>query len=80
MKTARPKLNYPVDASAGDRSSRGGPRGPPSRDVTISKALSWMLRHGALKSGLPLDSEGYANVAELLRSFPSHLPTLIPSY
>ena len=53
----------------GGASSRGG-RGPPSRDVTISKAMSFVLRHGADKEGLKLDENGYANVAELVRENP----------
>ncbi|KAI9809511.1 MAG: hypothetical protein M1827_006817 [Pycnora praestabilis] len=43
-----------------------GSGGGPSREVTISKAVSWILRHGAEKEGLILNKEGYANVAELL--------------
>ncbi|KAE8357089.1 KptA family-domain-containing protein [Aspergillus caelatus] len=43
-------------------------RGKPSggRDVTVSKALSLLLRHAAEKEGLKLDSQGYANVADVL--------------
>ena len=40
--------------------------GGPSRQLAISKALSWVLRHGAEKEGLALDDAGYANVAELV--------------
>lgn len=36
------------------------------RDVQISKALSYLLRHGALKEKLPIDSNGYVPVAVLL--------------
>ena len=44
-------------------------RGKPSggRDVTVSKALSLLLRHAAEKEGLKLDSQGYANVADVVR-------------
>lgn len=56
------------------RGGRGGGRGGKDRkrregddpDRTISKALSWMLRHGAEKEGLKLRGDGYANVAELV--------------
>ncbi|QLL32975.1 hypothetical protein HG536_0D04970 [Torulaspora globosa] len=36
------------------------------RDVQISKALSYLLRHGALKEKLPIDTDGYVPVAVLL--------------
>ncbi|KAL3468455.1 KptA family-domain-containing protein [Aspergillus heterothallicus] len=48
----------------GDR--RGGGGGPPSREVTVSKALSYLLRHAAEREGLKIDSQGYANVADVL--------------
>ncbi|KAL4925611.1 tRNA 2'-phosphotransferase [Aspergillus undulatus] len=44
----------------------GRDRKPPSREVTVSKALSFLLRHGAEKEGLKIDSRGYANVADVL--------------
>ncbi|KAH0541361.1 hypothetical protein FGG08_004199 [Glutinoglossum americanum] len=48
-------------------SGRGDGRGDEkSRVITISKALSWILRHGAQKEGLKLDPAGYANVEKLL--------------
>lgn len=37
------------------------------RDVQISKSLSYLLRHGALKEKLPIDSNGYVLVSTLLR-------------
>ncbi|KAI9884619.1 MAG: hypothetical protein M1823_003606 [Watsoniomyces obsoletus] len=58
--------------SSNTRGSRGRGRGggssggPPSREVTVSKALSFILRHGAEKEGLKLDEKGYARVDELL--------------
>ena len=55
----------PGRRGGGGGGSRGG-RGPPSREVTISKAMSFVLRHGAEKEGLKLDENGYANVAELV--------------
>lgn len=50
----------------GGGSSRGG-RPPQSREMTVSKAMSFVLRHGAEAEGLKLDENGYANVAELVR-------------
>ncbi len=49
----------------GGGSSRGG-RPPQSRETTVSKAMSFVLRHGAEAEGLKLDENGYANVAELV--------------
>lgn len=40
---------------------------PSKRDVQISKAMSYLLRHGAVKEGLPIDSNGFIPVAVLLR-------------
>ncbi|KAL4921038.1 KptA family-domain-containing protein [Aspergillus aurantiobrunneus] len=46
---------------------RGGrDRKPPSREVTVSKSLSLLLRHAAEREGLKIDSQGYANVADVL--------------
>jgi 2'-phosphotransferase len=42
-----------------ERSSPGGGSGP-GREVQLSKALSRLLRHQAEKSGIKLDSEGFA--------------------
>lgn len=35
-------------------------------DVQLSKKLSWLLRHGAVKKGISLDEEGYAKITNLL--------------
>ncbi|KAL2810424.1 KptA family-domain-containing protein [Aspergillus granulosus] len=48
------------------RGDRRGGGGPPSREVTVSKALSYLLRHAAEREGLKIDSQGYANVADVL--------------
>ncbi|MCJ1264376.1 hypothetical protein MMC22_004247 [Lobaria immixta] len=52
------------------RGGRGGGGGggsdAQSRETTISKATSYVLRHGAAKEGVRLDENGYANVADLL--------------
>lgn len=58
------------------------PRRPPNPDTTISKALSYILRHGAHKEGLPLTPDGYAPVSTLLslprfKSLHLTLPTLL---
>ncbi|CCH59643.1 hypothetical protein TBLA_0B08270 [Henningerozyma blattae CBS 6284] len=37
------------------------------RDVHISKALSYLLRHGAVKENLKIDSNGYILVSDLLK-------------
>lgn len=36
------------------------------RDVSISKALSWLLRHGATKEKLDIDEEGYVPLQQVL--------------
>lgn len=38
----------------------------PKRDIQISKALSYLLRHGAVKEKLNIDSNGYIPVSEIL--------------
>lgn len=52
--------------------ARGRGKGRGRRDdgpnTKISKALSYILRHGAEKEGLKLRGDGYANVAELVSS------------
>ena len=47
--------------------SKGRPSDQQSRETTISKAISFVLRHGAIKEGLELDENGYANAADLVR-------------
>lgn len=37
------------------------------RDVQISKSLSYLLRHGALKERLPIDKNGYIPIGEVLK-------------
>lgn len=36
------------------------------RDIEISKAMSWILRHGALKEGLEIGSDGFLELSILL--------------
>ncbi|CAH0400281.1 unnamed protein product [Chilo suppressalis] len=38
-----------------------------SRDIHLSKSLSWLLRHGAIKEGLKISSEGYVDVNSILQ-------------
>ncbi|OAX78510.1 hypothetical protein ACJ72_07180 [Emergomyces africanus] len=44
----------------------GEGRSEPSREVAVSKALSYILRHAAEREGVKIDSHGYANVADVL--------------
>ncbi|RMJ21041.1 hypothetical protein PHISP_08088 [Aspergillus sp. HF37] len=39
---------------------------PKGRDVTVSKALSYLLRHAAEREGLKMNAQGYANVSDVL--------------
>ena len=55
----------------------GGGGGPPSqsREVTVSKALSFVLRHGAEAEGIELDEGGWANVRDVVGCL---LSTFVP--
>lgn len=44
----------------------GGGRHEPSREVAVSKALSYLLRHAAEREGLKMNTQGYANVADVV--------------
>lgn len=37
------------------------------KDISLSKALSWILRHGAIKEGLIITEEGFVAVDEILK-------------
>ncbi|KAL8803510.1 MAG: hypothetical protein Q9182_003111 [Xanthomendoza sp. 2 TL-2023] len=50
----------------GRNKSGSSGRPPPSREETISKAMSYVLRHGAEKEKLKLDEGGYINCEALL--------------
>lgn len=52
----------------GQGQGKGKGRPSPSRDVSVSKALSLLLRHAAQKEGLEMNAQGYANVADVVRS------------
>ncbi|OJJ51321.1 hypothetical protein ASPZODRAFT_55298 [Penicilliopsis zonata CBS 506.65] len=47
--------------------TRNGKRREDNREVSISKALSKLLRHSAEEEGLKLDTRGYANVTEVMK-------------
>lgn len=66
LRILRARIFSTMPGRRGGGSSRGGPP-PQSREVVISKAMSFVLRHGAEAEGLKLDMNGYANVAELVR-------------
>lgn len=51
------------------RGGGGSGRGPVSRDVQVSKKMSWLLRHGAEKEGLTLGAGGYMSVQEVVSNF-----------
>lgn len=36
-------------------------------DIRISKALSWLLRHNAVKEGLAIDDRGYVAISDVLK-------------
>ncbi|XP_043307568.1 tRNA 2'-phosphotransferase 1 isoform X2 [Cervus canadensis] len=64
-----------MNSSGGRRREAAGPKGrrahrPPreqDRDVQLSKALSYALRHGALKLGLPMGADGFVPLDALLQ-------------
>lgn len=56
-------------ARGGGRGGKGRHSDQQSRETTISKAVSFVLRHGAAKEGLKLDENGYANAADLVCPF-----------
>ncbi|CAK7271616.1 tRNA 2'-phosphotransferase [Sporothrix epigloea] len=65
-----------VHGGTGHRSGRGGRRGgggaggADNRAVTVSRALSKLLRHQAINAGIPLDLEGYASLDRVLQYGP----------
>lgn len=55
------------------RGGRGsGAKGEMNREVTVSKALSRLLRHAAVEAGLKLDAEGFATVEQVVSLTHSH--------
>uniref|UniRef100_A0A8C9HBN9 2'-phosphotransferase n=3 Tax=Piliocolobus tephrosceles TaxID=591936 RepID=A0A8C9HBN9_9PRIM len=63
-----------MNSSGGERQEAAGSRGrraprprEQDRDVQLSKALSYALRHGALKLGLPMGADGFVPLGALLQ-------------
>ncbi|XP_053416660.1 tRNA 2'-phosphotransferase 1 isoform X3 [Nycticebus coucang] len=62
-----------MNSSGERRQEAAGPRGrrvhrrEQDRDVQLSKALSYVLRHGALKLGLPMGADGFVPLGALLQ-------------
>lgn len=50
----------------GRSKDKGSGNSAEPRDVQISKAMSWLLRHGAKGEGIKMDANGYINVADLV--------------
>jgi 2'-phosphotransferase len=59
----------------------GGSRNPAnqSRDVQVSRKISWLLRHGASSEGLKLGKGGYVNVQDAVstREFNTSCETVL---
>ncbi|KAM6160445.1 tRNA 2'-phosphotransferase 1 [Erethizon dorsatum] len=53
--------------AAGPKGRRTPRRREQDRDVQLSKALSYTLRHGALKLGLPMGADGFVPLHSLLQ-------------
>lgn len=67
--TIKPKLKINPNPTALHRTFPTMPRrggGGNSREVQISKAMSWLLRHGAKGEGIKMDANGFINVADLV--------------
>ncbi|KAI9888838.1 MAG: hypothetical protein M1814_006241 [Vezdaea aestivalis] len=74
--------NNPNRGRGSLRSGRGGKARPQPREVSISKAMSLLLRHRAGQEGLKLDESGWASLADLfliprVRSLTPSLPEII---
>ncbi len=64
----QPKKQSVNEGTSGQKVSsklRGLPKDTP--EVRISKTLSYILRHGAQKEGVPIRDDGYVKVADLVR-------------
>ena len=57
---------YATKAGAMPKDRKGKSKGGASREVDISKSLSYLLRHGAKDEGIRLDEGGWANVADVV--------------
>ncbi|XP_058294844.1 tRNA 2'-phosphotransferase 1 isoform X6 [Hylobates moloch] len=63
-------MNFPGGGrqeAAGSRGRRAPRPREQDRDVQLSKALSYALRHGALKLGLPMGADGFVPLGALLQ-------------
>lgn len=83
QKDKKPKAKAQSGSNPNPPSGAGGKRSAPkpnpssstklrglekdSPEVRISKTLSWLLRHGAQGEGLPMRSDGYVKVVDLVR-------------
>lgn len=62
----------------GGSSGRGGGEGGAGgREITISKAMSYLLRHGAEKEGVKIDEGGWVRVQDMVSYFLCLLPYYI---
>jgi len=52
---------------ANNQGTREG-HGTDTKDVQISRNMSWLLRHGAKKQGLSMRPDGYVRVKDLVSS------------
>ena len=55
-----------IKAGAMPKDRKGKSKGGASKEVGISKSLSYLLRHGAKDEGIMLDEGGWANVADVV--------------
>jgi len=56
---------------AGFANTKSKRRSAPDRETLVSKKLSWLLRHGAVKEGLQINDGGWLNVQDVVRLFDS---------
>ncbi|GMG21168.1 unnamed protein product [Ambrosiozyma monospora] len=56
----------PTNNGNGKKKHNHRPSNPKTREITISKALSKLLRHQAIKQGLKIDSQGFVQLQEVL--------------
>ena len=57
---------YATKAGVMPKDRNGKSKGGASKEVDISKSLSYLLRHGAKDEGIKLDEGGWANVADVV--------------
>jgi 2'-phosphotransferase len=55
------------EGSRGGRGGEGRGRGGGDAKVHLSKKLSYLLRHGAIKEGLPITSEGFVSMEDMVK-------------